>query len=101
MLSKVICTSIYQYETIEYGPLYNNTLSKFIGDKFSGDLKHCEDGSIITFEKEKFSSYDEVYNHEAQGLDVKIRVELVTPNPEGTEGTEGSSDGYYDFESEE
>lgn len=87
-----------QYETIEYGPLYQNTLSKFIGDKFSVQPKHGESGSILTFDKVEFGAYDEVYNHQAEGSDVKIEVELVNPIPEGTEGTEGSSDGYDYFE---
>ena len=88
------------YETKEHGPLYNNTLSKFISDKFGGDLKHGEDGSIITFEKKKFESYDEVYNYQTTGSNVKIKVELVNPIPEGTEGTDGSRDGRHYFGSE-
>ena len=36
---------------------------------------------------------------EVQSSAVKIEVELAAPNPDGTEGTEGSSDGYDYFES--
>ena len=86
------------YETLEYGPIYQNTLSKFIGDKFGANLKHKEQGSILTFDKEKFGAYNEVYNHQAELSDVKIGVELV--NLDSTDGSDGSSDGFYNFESE-
>jgi hypothetical protein len=87
-----------QYETKEYGPLYNNTLSKFISDNLNAELKHGEDGSVLTFDKVKFSSYDELYSQTASP-DVKLVVELVNPIPEGTEGNDGPGDGYGDFES--
>lgn len=92
-----------EYNTHYYGPLYQNTLSKFISDNFAADLKHGEKGSVLAFDRDKFASFDDVYNHKVKGeeTDIKIDVELVSPepNPEGTEGSEGSSDGYGDFES--
>jgi len=91
-----------QYDTLEYESLHQNTLSKFIADKFTANLRHGEEGSILTFDKEKFDSYDQVYNHKVAGSgnDVKIGVEVVKQNPDGTEGTEGSLGGLYNFESE-
>ena len=83
-----------QYVTRDYGDIYQNTLSRFIGDKFSAKLKHGEEGSELVFVKSEFSSYDEVYNHQAEGSDVKIVVELVEdlPEPDSTDGTDGPSD---------
>ena len=43
-----------QYETFEYGPIYQNTFSNFIADKFSADLDRKNTGSILTFDKAQF-----------------------------------------------
>jgi hypothetical protein len=80
-----------QYNTMEYGPLYQNTLSKFICDKFSANLKHKKEGSILTFDKQKFATFDELYNHQVEGSeenDVKIEVTLVRES-DGGDGSEG------------
>ncbi len=90
-----------QYDTLEYGPLHQSTLSKSIADKFAANLRHGEEGSILTFDKEKFDSYNQDYNHKVAGsYEVKIDVEMVKQNPDGTEGTESSLDGLYNFESD-
>lgn len=89
-----------QYDTLEYGPLYQNTLSKFISDKFSCDLRHEEDGSVLIFDKDKFECYREPYSHLSSKNGVKIDVKLMEPNTDGTDDTEGSPDGLYNFESE-
>lgn len=88
-----------QYETHEYDPLYQNTLSVFIGDKFSADLKHKEGGSVLTFDTEKFDTYYDVYNHQVEGQesDLTIEVSLMEPEDEGSEGTDGSSDGFDNY----
>ena len=87
--------SATQYETLEYGSIYQNTLSKFIGDKFSASMKHKEVGSILSFDKQKFESYDDIYNHQVKGLekDVKIDVELIE-DPDGTEGMTAFSNAF-------
>jgi hypothetical protein len=79
-----------EYQTHEYGPLYMNTLSKFIGDNFSADIIHKKDGSILSFNREKFNSYDDIYNHQTEGSDVETRIEvkLADRNEEG-DGNEG------------
>lgn len=79
-----------EYQTHEYGPLYINTLSKFIGDNFSADIIHKKDGSILSFSREKFYSYDEIYNHQSEGTDIEIKIEvkLVDSKDEG-DGNEG------------
>jgi hypothetical protein len=67
-----------------------NTLSKFIGDNFSADIIHKKDGSILSFNREKFDSYDDIYNHQSEGSDVqtKIEVKLADKDEEG-DGNEG------------
>lgn len=85
-----------RYDTLEYGPIYQNTFSKFITDKFSADLNRKNTGSILTFDVCKFiDSYDNLYNHKVENSDneiKKIDVQLINPKSEGSEGTEGSSD---------
>jgi hypothetical protein len=83
-----------QYDTEDYGSLYMNTLPKFIHDNFGCDLKHKEKGGVMIFDKEKFSSFDDIYNHESDDMDLKIDVSLVNEvyedgHPEGSEGSEG------------
>ena len=87
-----------EYQTHEYGPLYMNTLSKFIGDNFSADVIHKRDGSILSFNREKFYSYDDIYNHQSEdegpGVEIKIKVNLAEVDnkedeDEGCDGCEG------------
>ncbi len=59
-----------------------NTLSKLIVDNFSADIIHKRDGSILSFNREKFNSYDDIYNHETEGSEVKIQVKLSDNNNE-------------------
>jgi hypothetical protein len=91
--------TLTQYETLEYGPIYQNTLSKFIGDKFSASIKHKEEGSVLSFDKQKFESYDDLYSHKVEGSEneVKIEVELVNDDPDGTEGMTAFSYAYDNF----
>ena len=92
--------SATHYESLEYGPIYQNTLSKFIGDKFSASMKHKEGGSILSFDKQKFESYDDIYNHQVEGSekDVTITVELIDEDdPDGTEGMTAFPDVFDNF----
>lgn len=80
-----------EYQTHEHGPLYMSTLSKFIGDNFSADIIHKRDGSILSFNREKFYSYDDIYNHQSKGPDVEIKIEVkwVEKEKEDCDGCEG------------
>jgi hypothetical protein len=51
-----------QYETVDYGTLYKNTLSKLIADKFGAKLNRKANGSILIFDLEKFRRFDELYD---------------------------------------
>ena len=101
MESKATSLAILSTRTQEYGPLYHNTLSKLIGDKFSGNLRHKEEGSILTLDRPKFESYDDIYDHQAEGLDKEIDIEVSLVIPEGTEGMTALPDGFDCFERKE
>lgn len=78
-----------EYETVNYGKLYNNTLSNLIADIFGATLDKKSSGSIIIFDIEKFASFKPLYESQSVGDDFKIDVEL----DDGHDGNEGSSDG--------
>ena len=51
-----------QYETVDYGILYKNTLSKLIADKFGAKLDRKANGiGTLIFDLEKFQKFDELY----------------------------------------
>jgi hypothetical protein len=82
-----------QYETLEYGPIYQNTFSRFIADKFSAELDRKNTGSILTFDKAQFiDSFDELYNHRAQDSESEVKIDVQLVNSEGSDDSDGSSD---------
>jgi hypothetical protein len=40
-----------------------------MGDNFSADIIHKKYGSILSFNREKFYSYVEIFNHQSEGTD--------------------------------
>ena len=86
-----------QYDTENFGSWYINTLPKFIHDNFGCDIKRKETGSVFLFDREKFASFADIYNHQSESEDsdndVEIEVSLVQEqDPEGNEGNEGISE---------
>jgi hypothetical protein len=72
-----------QYETLDYGPLYKNSLSKSISDKFGATIHRKSKGSIIIFDLEKFEKFEEIYGNDKNNsnevdIDVKLVVEDTT-----------------------
>ena len=63
-------------------------------------MKHKEQGSILTIDREKFNSYDYLYNHQAEGSDIDVKIKVTLANPDDTDGTEGSSHGSDNFKSD-
>jgi hypothetical protein len=69
-----------QYETVDYGILYKNTISKLIADKFGAKLHRKADGSTLIFYLDKFRRFNELYgqvssNNISQSTNtVKIKV---------------------------
>ena len=86
-----------QYDTENFGSWYINTLPKFIHDNFGCDIKRKETGSVFLFDREKFASFADIYNHKSEGedsdSDVEIKVSRVKEqDPEGNDGNEGISE---------
>jgi hypothetical protein len=56
-----------------------------MGDNFSADIIHKKYGSILSFNREKFYSYVEIFNHQSEGTDAEtqIVVKLVDNKQEG------------------
>jgi hypothetical protein len=82
-----------EYDTKEYGKLYNSTLSTLISDNFSADTKHTNKGSELTFNLEKFKSFKNRYENKDNDV-VKIEVELESDGSDSSEGS-GYSMGQY------
>jgi hypothetical protein len=88
-----------QYETHDYGILFQNTLSRLIADKFGADLDRKPNGSILIFNTEKFDYFEEVYSVKVQSDkneddvndSLKIKVKLEVSDDEGNVGNEGST----------
>ena len=77
-----------EYDTKEYGKLYINKVSLLISDVFGANIKHTNKGSELTFNLDKFKSFESRYEKvDNEGL--KINVEL-----EGDGGDGGDGSGY-------
>ncbi len=87
-----------QYETHDYGILFQNTLSKLIADKFGADLDRKPSGSILIFNTEIFDYFEDVYcikyrpdkNEDDLKDFVKIEVKLESSYDEGNVGNVGN-----------
>jgi hypothetical protein len=75
-----------EYDTKEYGKLYNSTLSILISDTFSAIIRHTNKGSELTFNLEKFSCFKDRYENMDNEV-VKIKVELESDGCDGSEGS--------------
>ena len=63
------------YETIEYGTLYQNSLPKFIRDKFTAEIKKENYGSALLFNIEELEKFEDIYSDIQLNEDnVKIEV---------------------------
>jgi len=74
-----------QYETISYGIIYNNYLSRFISNKFGAQLDPKRDGSTLTFDIEKLKLFENIYGERAEN-DVKIKAEVKNSEDQYEEG---------------
>jgi len=81
-----------QYETINFGVLYLNTISRIFKDKFGATIKRQAEGSIVTFDRPELDRLEEVYG---QSQEVKINVKITKDydkdffNNAGNEGNVG------------
>jgi hypothetical protein len=63
-----------QYETINFGVLYLNTISRTLKDKFGATIKRKSDGNIVTFDRVELDRLEQVYGDKS---DVKIQVKII------------------------
>ena len=74
----------YQYETVEYGTLYLNSLPTIIRDKFTATRKSEDYGIALIFDIEKLEKFDDMYSDSyLKGDNVKIEVKLKTEDETG------------------
>ena len=77
-----------EYQTIEYGTIYNNSISNILEHMFGGRPKHKESGNIFIFDPEELERIGRAYN-----LTTNIQTKIVLEHeyrtrPEGSEGSE-------------
>ena len=71
----------YEYETVDYGSLYINSLPKIISDKFTAQVKKESYGRALIFDIEKLERFEDLYSDRHLNEDkVKIEVKLKTEN---------------------
>jgi hypothetical protein len=84
----------YEYHTLEYGTIYNNTISNILEHTFGGRPKHRSFGNTFIFDPEELVRVGNAYN-----LTTKIQTKVIAENntieqeyrtkDEGSEGCEG------------
>jgi hypothetical protein len=84
-----------EYQTLEFGTIYNNTISNILEHTFGGRSKHREYGNTFIFDVEELTRVGKAYN-----LPTKIQTKIVVKeeegcyygdSPEDPEGSEGST----------
>jgi hypothetical protein len=80
----------YEYHTLEYGTIYNITISNILEHTFGGRTKHRAFGNTFIFDPEELARIGKAYN-----LTTKIQTKIIVTeenqgilfeDPEGSEG---------------
>jgi hypothetical protein len=88
----------YQYETIDYGTLYQNSLPTIIREKFTATTKKEDYGNALIFDVEKLEKFEDRYsNSHLKGENIKIEVKLKTEEDNYIDDETGGSGGFGDF----
>lgn len=66
----------YEYETIDYGTLYLNSLPMIISNKFTAEVKKKNYGSALVFDVEKLERFEDLYS-KGQLDDTIIKIEVT------------------------
>ena len=87
----------HEFQTVEYGTSYNNTLTKLLVDKFGVTRKRRSDGIVLRFDKDKLERFARAYRADGakcRTIDIRIieDVDEQTWNAEGSERNEGSDE---------
>jgi hypothetical protein len=87
-----------EYQTLEYGTIYNNSISNILEHTFGGRSKHRESGNLFIFDPEELERVGRAYN-----LTTKIQTRMINAieekcrtRPEGSEGSEGIRESHVD-----
>jgi hypothetical protein len=87
-----------EYQTLEYGTIYNNSISNILEHTFGGRSKHRENGNLFIFDPEELERVGRGYN-----LKTRIQTKVVDvieeenrTRPEGSEGSEGYRKSHVD-----
>ena len=75
-----------EYHTLEYGTIYNNSISNILEHTFGGRPKHKKDGNWFIFDREELERVGRSYTSTG-----KIKTILSSKIGEGYEGNEGST----------
>jgi hypothetical protein len=87
----------YQYETVDHGTLYLNSLPTIIRDKFTAIRKIESYGVALIFDVEKLETFDDRYSDSyLKGENVKIEVKIKTQEDDES-GDYGDYGDFGDF----
>jgi hypothetical protein len=75
----------HEYQTLEYGTIYNNTISSILEHTFGGRPKHKEHGNVFLFDPEELLRIGRAYS-------LTTTIQVTDTDPEGSEGNEGSTE---------
>ena len=81
------------YETIEYRTLYQNSLPKFIRDKFTAEIKKEGYGSALLFNIEKLEKFEGQYG-DIQLNEDNVKIEVKEYVSEEKDGGNDGNDGF-------
>lgn len=79
-----------EYQTLEYGTIYNNSISNILEHTFGGRPKHRTAGNSFIFDSEELIRVGRAYNLTTK-IQTKIVIEKKNGDYEGNEGNEGST----------
>jgi hypothetical protein len=72
-----------EFQTEDFGTIYQNTLTVLLCDKFGAVRKHTEKGSVLIFDQEKLAKVSESYV-------LETKIQLTKDYPDGADGADGS-----------
>ena len=78
-----------EYHTLEYGTIYNNTISSILEQTFGGRPKHRRDGNTFIFDPVELARI---------GRSLNLSTDIQTKICEGCEGSEASTEEAYQFD---
>jgi len=78
-----------EYHTLEYGTIYNNSISSILEQTFGGRPRHRRDGNVFIFDPVEL---------ERVGRALNLPTEIQSKICEGCEGSEASTEEPYRFE---